>query len=124
MNTKAIIAAGVVVNVRPADESVEGVLCFSGVRIGDTTPDNGVTFYRNGTLVQPTLVPVSKYTIKKRVSPTEWAALKAAIASDADAQENWDITQDIDPEHPQTQAVISYLQAQGQLTTPLWQIFA
>jgi hypothetical protein len=100
------------------------VQIHDAVQKGDTTPDGGTTFCRNGTLVQPTLVPVSKYKIKTRVTEDEWAALKAAIASDADAQENWDITQEIDPEHPQTQAVISYLQSQGQLTTPLWQIFA
>lgn len=117
------IENGVVVNITNAhlDGYVEGT---EYVWAGDTTPDGGVTFYRNGTLVQPTLVPVSKYKIKTRVTEDEWAALKAAVASDADAQENWDITQEIDPAHPQTQAVISYLQSQGQLSTPLWKIFA
>lgn len=125
MNTKATIQNGVVINLQPSAEAVESDIDVPDyVRINDTTPDNGVTFYRNGTLVQPTLVPVSKYKIKTRVTAQEWAALKAAIANDADAQENWDITQEIDPAHPQTQQVISYLQEQGQLTTPLWQIFA
>lgn len=125
MNTKATIQDGVIVNLRPFAEAAESDIGVPDyVRINDTTPDNGVTFYRNGTLVQPTLVPVSKYKIKTRVTEDEWAALKAAIASDADAQENWDITQEIDPAHPQTQQVISYLQSQGQLSTPLWKIFA
>jgi hypothetical protein len=80
--------------------------------------------HRVWTVTALPLRAVSKYTIKKRVIPAEWAALKAAIALDPDAAENWDITQEIDPEHPQTKQVIAYLQAQGQLQTPLWQIFA
>jgi hypothetical protein len=123
MNSRALIKNGVVVNVLVASESDFGLLCNDWVRIGDTTPDNGVTFYRHGELVMPALVPVTKLDIKSRVTPSEWAALKAAIATDPDAAENWELANSIDPDHPQTKQVIAYLQASGALTTPLWEVF-
>lgn len=52
MNTKATIQNGVVVNLRPASEGSESdVFVHDGVRIGDTTNDGGVTFYRDGNIV-------------------------------------------------------------------------
>jgi hypothetical protein len=125
MSRYATIVGGVVGVPRSYGEKDPGSVEIPDyVTKGDTTPDGGQTWYRGGVLVDPVLVPVTKLDIKRRVTPQEWAALKAAIASDADAQENWDIAQEIDPSHPQTQQVISYLQSQGQLSTPLWKIFA
>jgi hypothetical protein len=69
------------------------------------------------------LVTVTKLDIKSRVTPSEWTALKAAIATDPDAAENWELANSIDPDHPQTKQVIAYLQANGALTTPLWEVF-
>lgn len=85
---------------------------------------SGGVVRRTWALSNAPLYPVTKLNIKSRVTAQEWAALKAAIALDSDAAENWELAQEIDPAHPQTQQVISYLQSQGQLTTPLWQIFA
>jgi hypothetical protein len=123
---KAVIldASDVVVDIRaPGDGVGRFVLAPDHITFGDTTPDNGATFYRNGELVVPALVPVTKLDIKSRVTPSEWAALKAAIATDPDAAENWELANSIDPDHPQTKQVIAYLQANGALTTPLWEVF-
>jgi hypothetical protein len=71
------------------------------------------------------LVPVTKLTIKRRVTPTEWATLKAAIAqADADTQEDWNEATEIEPANPKTAAMIEQLTSAGLLTTPLHVIFA
>jgi hypothetical protein len=120
----AVIENGVVGVPKPqAEAGVGAVQIPDHVTLGDTTPDGGVTFYRGGALVVAPLVPVTKLDIKSRVTSSEWAALKAAIATDQDAAENWELANTIDPEHPQTQQVIAYLQSNGALTTPLWKVF-
>jgi hypothetical protein len=52
MSAKATIQNGVVVNLRPTSEASESdVSVHDYVRIGDTTNDVGVTFYRDGNIV-------------------------------------------------------------------------
>lgn len=63
MSTKATIENGMVTNVRPSAEAGESdVNVGAHIRIGDTTPDNGVTWFRNGEpLVDPGyLIPVGE----------------------------------------------------------------
>jgi hypothetical protein len=126
MSTYAIISeAGVVGVPRPESEKDDGsVEIPDWVRLGDTTPDEGQTFYRNGQLVAAELKPITKLALKKRVTAQEWAAIIAAIASDASTQEDWNLATEIDPSHPQTAAMIAALRQAGHLTTPLWKIFA
>ncbi len=70
-------------------------------------------------------VPVTKLTLKTRVTPQEWATIKAAIASaGAETQEDWELAKEIDPAHPQTAGMIAALTGSGLLTTPLHVIFA
>jgi hypothetical protein len=70
-------------------------------------------------------VPITKLTLKTRVTPQEWGAIKAAIAgASEDIQEDWTLAKEIDPQHPQTAAMIAALQGAGYLTTPLHVIFA
>lgn len=68
--------------------------------------------------------PVTKLTIKRRVRPEEWAAIKAAIASDADAMEEWNLATVIEPDNPRTVAMIEALTGAGLVTTPTATIFA
>ena len=71
------------------------------------------------------LAPITKLTLKTRVTPQEWGAIKAAIAgASEDIQEDWTLAKEIDPQHPQTAAMIAALQGAGYLTTPLHVIFA
>lgn len=80
----------------------------------------------------PVLVPATRMTIKRRVSSQEWAGIKAVIAQLAASEdpanqaiaEDWDMATEIDPNDPQTAAVISNLVALGILVTPLPTIFA
>lgn len=119
----AVINNGVVGQIRSATDGAPGsVLVPDYVREGDTF-ENG-KYLRGGIEIVPLLYPVTKLDIKSRVTAQEWTALKAAIATDPDATENWELANTIDPEHPQTKQVIAYLQSQNALTTPLWEIFA
>jgi hypothetical protein len=69
--------------------------------------------------------PITKLTLKTRVTPQEWGAIKAAIAgAGAETQEDWELAKEIDPAHPQTAGMIAALQDAGYLTTPLHVIFA
>ena len=69
--------------------------------------------------------PITKLTLKTRVTPQEWGAIKAAIAgASEDIQEDWVLAKEIDPAHPQTAGMIAALQGAGYLTTPLHVIFA
>jgi hypothetical protein len=71
------------------------------------------------------LSPITKLTLKTRVTPQEWGAIKAAIAgASEDTQEDWVLAKEIDPAHPQTAGMIAALQGAGYLTTPLHVIFA
>jgi hypothetical protein len=125
MSTYATISeSGAVGAPRPESEKDNGAVEIPyWVRLGDTTPDGGATWYRGGQLVAAELKPITKLKLKERVTTQEWAAIKAAIASDAEASENWNLAQEIDAAHPQTAAMIAALQQAGHLTTPLWQIF-
>lgn len=69
------------------------------------------------------LVPISRYQLKKRVTPAEYSAIRAAVAADADRQDDWEITTEIDPAHPTTIAMMQALTAAKVLTTPVHQIF-
>lgn len=68
--------------------------------------------------------PVTKLTLKRRVTPTEWATIMAAISSNADTLENWNLATEIDPANPETAGMIAQLTGAGLLTTPLHVIFA
>lgn len=70
------------------------------------------------------LVPITKLTLKRRVTPTEWATITGAIAQNADTLENWNLATEIDPAHPETAAMIDALTGAGLLSTPLHVIFA
>lgn len=70
------------------------------------------------------LVPITKLTLKRRVTPTEWATITGAIAQDPDTLENWNLATEIDPAHPETAGMIAQLTGDGLLMTPLHVIFA
>jgi hypothetical protein len=97
-----------------------------GMRAIETAPAyDGVTFTQSWTQVPLPQVPISKLTLKTRVTPQEWGAIKAAIAgAGAEVQEDWELAKEIDPQHPQTAGMIAALQGAGYLTTPLHVIFA
>jgi hypothetical protein len=93
----------------------------------EITRENGVPVAVSTSWVETPLLlaPITKLTLKTRVTPQEWGAIKAAIAgASEDIQEDWTLAKEIDPQHPQTAAMISALQGAGYLTTPLHVIFA
>jgi hypothetical protein len=83
-------------------------------------------------VVDMQLHKVTKLTIKNRVTAMEWAYFKniiAAYASSNDTQEqsiaeDWNLATEVDPEDPRTQMILTYMQNNGLLLTPLYVIFA
>lgn len=69
-------------------------------------------------------VPVTKLTLKRRVSPEEWGALQLVLSQNPSLKEDFELASEIDPLHPATAATIDALYAADMLTTPRWVIFA